>query len=233
MKNMDFNEIVAYPTKRDDWLKTVLIGGALTFFSVLLIPVFVVYGYVVRTVRYSLEGEPEPPAFDDWGTLLIDGLQAWVISLIYFLIPLLVFGVTVGGSIVAIATGTDAGAAIGAGSMVVGLGVASILSIAFGYVAVVAIVNFAREGRFGAAFDFTLIKRVAFEREYATAWVVSVVVLVLASFVTAIPLLGWLLAPFVGFYAAVVAANLWAGGFAQALDSTTVSGRTRSEEPTF
>ena len=97
MNNMDLNEIIAYPTKREDWLKTVLIGGVLTFFSVLLIPVFVVFGYVVRTVRYSLEGEPEPPAFEEWGELLVDGVQAWVISLLYMLVPLIIAGVTIGG----------------------------------------------------------------------------------------------------------------------------------------
>lgn len=230
---MEFNEIITYPTKRDDWAKTILIGGLLTFFGFLLVPAFIAYGYIVRTVRSSLAGEPKPPAFDGWGELLTDGLQAWLISLIYLLIPLLVAGVTVGGSIAAIATGTDAGAAIGVGSVILGLGLASVLSIVFGYLAVAALVNFAREDRFGAAFDFTLIKTVVFDREYAIAWAVSVVIVIVASFVTAIPIVGWLLAPFVGFYAAVVAANLWADGFAHAVDSPAVRGRTSREEPAF
>ncbi len=230
---MDVTEIIAYPTKRDDWIKTLLIGGVLVFFSFLLVPILVVYGYVVRTIRRTLSGEPEPPIFDAWGELLVDGLQAWVISLVYLLIPLVVAGVTVGGSIVAIATGTEAGAAAGVGGLMLGLGLTSILLLVFGYLSVAAIVNFANEERFGAAFDFDRIKTVALDREYAIAWLVSVVILLVAGLVTAIPLIGWLLSPFVGFYAAVVAANLWAGGFDRALGSATVRGRTKSEDTAF
>ena len=227
---MDVTEIIAYPMKRDDWARTLLIGGVLVFFSFLLVPILLAYGYIVRTIRRTLSGDPQPPVFDAWGELLVDGLQAWAISLIYLLIPLLVAGVTVGGSIAAIATGTESGAAAGVGGLMVGLGLTSILLLVFGYLSVAAVVNFAKEERFGAAFDFGRIKTVVLDRGYAIAWLVSVVILVIASFVTAIPLIGWLLSPFVGFYAAVVAANLWAGGFDRALDSTTVRGRTKSEE---
>ncbi len=227
---MNFNETVTYPMERDDWVKTLLIGGVLILFGVLLVPLFIVYGYIVRTIRESLAGEREPPAFGDWGGLLVDGVQAWVISLVYLLVPLIVAGVTVGGSIAAIATGSEAGAAAGAGGLFVGLTLSTLLALVFGYLAVVAIVNFAREDRFGAAFDFETIRTVAFDREYAIAWLVSVTIFVVASFVSAIPLVGWLLAPFAAFYAAVVAANLWAGGFTQAIATTGGHRRTRDEE---
>lgn len=228
---MDFNELLTYPMEREDWPKTVLIGGVLSFFGFLLLPLFIVYGYVVRTINESLAGNPEPPAFGEWGELLVDGLQAWIIGIIYLLVPLIVAAVTIGGSIATMATGESAGVAAGVGGMMVGLTLTLVLSLVFGYVAVAAIVNFAREGRFGAAFDFDVIKTVAFDREYAVAWLVSVAVFLVAGLVNAIPLIGWLLAPFVGFYAAVVAANLWAGGFERAMESTTGAGRTRDEEP--
>ena len=72
------------------------------------------------------------------------------------------------------------------------------------YPAIVGIVDFAREGRFAAGFDVETIKTVALDREYAIAWLTSVAV-VAVGFVGAIP---------------VVAANLRAGGFAAAMDST-------------
>ncbi len=140
---------------------------------------------------------------------------------------------TVGGSIVAMATGTEAGAAAGVGGLMLGIGLTSILLLVFGYLNVAAIVNFATEERFGAAFDFDRIKAVVLDREYAIAWLISVVILLVAGLVTTIPLIGWLLSPFVGFYAAVVAANLWAGGFDRALDSTTVRGRRKREDTTL
>lgn len=228
---MDFNEAVTYPMERENWIKTVLIGGILSFFGFLLLPLFVVYGYVVRTIADSLEGGSEPPVFDDWGELIVDGLQAWIIGIIYLLIPLIVAFVTIGGSVAAMATGGRTGAAAGIGGMMVGFVLTFILSLFFGYLAVAAIVNFAREGQFGAAFDFDVIKSVVFDREYAVAWLVSVGIFFVAGLVNVIPFIGWLLTPFVGFYAAIVAANLWAGGFSRALDSSSGADRTRDEKP--
>lgn len=224
-------DAITYPTEREDWLKTVLIGGALVWFGFLLVPLLLVYGYVIETIRAGLADEPRPPAFEEWGELFVDGLKAWVIGIVYMLVPLIVAGVTIGGSVATMATGGDVAVATGLGSLFVGLAVTLLLSLAFGYLAVAALVNFAREGQFGAAFDFGVIKTVALDRDYAVAWLASVGVFFVASFVNGIPFVGWLLAPFVGFYAAVVAAALWADGFAQALESSADTGHAADRDP--
>ena len=230
---MDFNQIVRYPMESDEWLKTILIGGVLIFFGFLLIPLFLVYGYIIRTIRGVLADDPSPPEFDEWGELFVDGVSAWVVSVVYLLVPLIVAGITIGGSIAAVATGSEIGAAAGAGGLLVGLTISTILSLAFGYLAVVAIVNFAREGQFGAAFDLDVIKTVALDRDYAIAWLVSVGVFLIAGVVSSIPFVGWIITPFVSFYAAIVAADLWAGGFTPALESVDDIARHRNEEPTI
>lgn len=207
----------SYPTNRDDWVKTVLIGGVLTFLSFLVIPFFVVQGYVVRVIRSSIEGDSTPPAFGDWGALLVEGLKAWVIGFVYMLVPLIVAFVTVGGGIAAMATGSESGAAAGLAGMFGGLALSGILVLVFGYFAVVAIVLFAREGEFGAAFDFDQLRAVAFDGDYAIAWLVSVAVFIVASVVTGIPFIGFILGPFVSFYAFVVAGRLWSGGYLDAV----------------
>lgn len=227
---MEIASIVRYPTQREEWLKTVLIGGVLIFFGFLLVPLFLVYGYLVRTIRRSLSQDSTPPAFGNWGELLVDGLQAWVISLVYLLVPVIVAAFTIGGSIVATATGSRAGAAAGIGGLFFGITLTAILSVLFGYLAVVAIVNFAREDRFGAGFDVEIIRAVALNRDYTVAFLVSVGVVLVASLVGVIPLVGWILTPFVSFYAMVVAANLWAGGFAQALKATDRVVRSEDDE---
>lgn len=227
---MEFDKIVTYPMESTDWVKTILLGGILVFFGWLFVPLFFVYGYLVRTIRGSLSGRAEPPVFSEWGELLVDGVQAWLISVIYLLVPLVVAGFTVGGSVLAIATGSEAGGVAGAGGLMFGFAISALLALAFGYLAAVAIVNFAREGQFGAAFDFDLIKTVAVDREYAVPWLVSVGVLVVASILAGIPVVGWLISPFVSFYAAIVAANLWANGFNQALESTDSISRPKDEE---
>ena len=230
---MNLDEAVRYPTRSDSWIKTVLIGGVLIFLDFLLVPLFLVYGYIVRSIGAVLADDPSPPEFDEWGELFVDGALAWIISIVYLLVPLLVAGFTVGGSIAAVATGSEIGAAAGAGGLLVGLTISTILSLAFGYLAVVAIVNFAREGQFGAAFDLDVIKTVALDRDYAIAWLVSVGVFLIAGVVSSIPFVGWIITPFVSFYAAIVAADLWAGGFTRALESVDDIARHRNEEPTI
>lgn len=227
---MELQQSITYPMEREDWLKTLLIGGVLLFLSVLIVPLLIVYGYLVRAIRGSLSEATEPPAFDEWGTLLVEGVTAWIISLVYMLVPLLVAGFTIGGSIMAFATGTEAGAAAGAGGLWLGLSVSALLALVFGYLAAIAIVNFAREEQFAAGFDFDVIRKVAVDREFALPWLVSVVVFVVAGFISSIPLVGWILTPFVSFYAAVVAADLWGGGFAQAIGSTGDIARSGDED---
>jgi len=227
---MEFNEIVTYPTQGEDWLKTTLIGGALIFLGFLFIPLLFVYGYIVRVIRGSLANDSVPPAFDDWGELLVDGVQAWIISVVYLIVPLIVAAITVGGSFTAIATGGEVGAVVGTSSLILGFTASALLSLVFAYLAVIALVNFTREGRFGAAFEFDLIKTVALDREYAIPWLVSVGVFIAVSLVGMIPFLGWVLTPFVTFYAAIIAGNLWANGFAQAMESVDGVAQLGEEE---
>jgi len=224
---------VEYPrNNEDEWLRTVAIGGVLTFLSFLLVPLFFVYGYVLRAIRGTLDGENEPPVFDEWGELLIEGVQGWIIGIVYMLVPLVVGSVTVGSAILSVATGSDVGLALT--QMFIGFVVTTALALVFGYVAVAAIVNFAREERFGAAFDFALIKDVLTTQSYAVAWLLSVAVFIVAGIITgllnSIPVIGFFLGSFVTFYAGVVAARLWADGFAEARRSVDATNRSGVEE---
>lgn len=222
-----------YPTESDEWLQTIAIGGVLTLFGFLLFPLFLVYGYAVRVVQECTAENSEPPAFEDWGGLLVDGLQVWVITIVYLLVPLVVGAVTIGGSIAAMATGTSTGVATGLAGLGIGLLATTVLSLLFGYVAVAAVVNFARTEEFGAAFDFEVIRQVIFDRDYAVAWAISVAVLVVAGAIAgalnSVPFLGAIIGAFVTFYALAVAATLWADGFERASGSAPVAERRGDE----
>jgi len=221
------SDAIAYQTEHDDWVTTVLIGGVLSAFGFLLLPLLPVYGYVVRVIRHPLEGDPRPPTFGDREELVVDGAKAVLVGAVSVLIPGIVGGVTVGGSIVAIATGTRGGAATGIAGLVVGGLLTVVLSLVFGYVAVAAVVAFADERRVDAAFDPDVLKPVVLSGAYATAWVFSLAVLlgasVLVGVLNGIPILGAV----VFFYAQVVAARLWAGGYADA--RTEAEGATRPD----
>jgi hypothetical protein len=218
----------SYPTNRADWIKTVLIGGVLSFFGILLIPLFVVYGYVIRVVRATIDGEDEPPVFEEWGDLLVEGLKAWLIGVVYMLVPLIVGLVLIGGSIAAMTAGGRAGAGAGAAGFLGGFLVTTVLALVFGYAAAAAIVTFAREERFGAAFDVGAVRSLVTDADFAVSWIVSLVGFLLAGAVTGIPFIGWLLGPFASFYALVVAGRLWGGGYLEATDGTTDAATTNA-----
>lgn len=214
---VDIETAVMYPMESEDWVKTILIGGILSLLSFLIIPAILLYGYIIQLIRARFEGQSEPLAFDDWGSLFTDGIQAVAIGIIYLLIPAIVGFVTVGGSLLAIATGTRTGAATGLGGLVVGFGITTVLSLVFGYIAVAALLNFADKGEFSAGFDFGIIKSLVLSSDYAIAWVAAIAVFFIASVISgvlnAIPLLGAIVSAFIFFYAQMVAAYLWAGGF--------------------
>lgn len=222
------NDALTYPTNHDDWKGTILIGGILSLLGFLLIPLLPVYGYLIRVIRYRLDGDPQPPTFGDWEELFVDGIKAFVIMFVYFIIPGIIGAVTVGASIGTLATGGNAASGFA------GFGLAFLLTIVlflvFGYIAVAALVNFANEDQLGAGFDFTAIKAIIFTEEYALAWALSIGIFIAAWIVVGllnvIPLLGAIIGAFVIFYVQIVAAHLWAGGFSDAREDSGVAERS-------
>ncbi|MFP4590184.1 MAG: DUF4013 domain-containing protein [Halobacteriales archaeon] len=212
-------DAVQYPMNRSNWLTTVIIGGLLWIFSFLLIPLFFVYGIAIRAMQRTMAGDDEPPQFEDWGELLVDGVQAWLIGLIYTIIPLVLMWFIVGTALVGAIVGGEGSLGAAVAGALFGVLIVSIIALVFGYVASIAVVNFAREGTFGAGFDFDVIGQVVTSTDYLIAFIVVVVLFFVVGIVTAIPLIGWIIAPFLTFYLSLVAARILAGGFEDALAS--------------
>mgnify|MGYP000631001635 CR=1 FL=1 len=221
----DIEALAKYPTESDDWIITVAIGGVAAMLSFLIVPIFVVSGYLVRALRAGMEGAEEPPVFDDWGELITEGFMAAVISLIYQIVPLIVFTVFVLGSLLALLTGSEAGAGLGIVGFIGSFLAWWVLSLLFGYVGFAGVANYAREGSFGAGFDVDVIKTTVLSREYAVAWLWVVALNIVAGVVTSmlniIPFLGAIVGVFVSFYALVIAGWLWGDGFAAATGGTS------------
>lgn len=208
---------IRYPMNRDDWITTIGIGGILTFLSFLLIPILFVYGLAVKAMRSTMEGDDVPPTFDDWEDLLIEGLKAGVIGLVYTIIPFLLFWLIVGSALASAIFGGDGGIAAAISGVFVGFLVTAIVGLVFAYVASIGIVNFAREGTIGAGFDFDVIRQVATDGDYVIAFLIVIGISIGIGIVTSIPLIGWLIAPFLGFYGTLVYARLLSTGFQDAL----------------
>jgi len=207
-----FQEALNYPRDSDSAVKNVAIGGLLLFLSFLVVPTFFMVGYVVRSLRNVLDGIEEPPAFDEWGDLFVDGLKAFAIGLAYSLVP-------AGIAIVAVVTSSATLGLTGpgrSGGLVVALialgalALLTVVSLVLAYLLPAAIVAWVRTDSLGAAFSPAELRVLAFSKTYATGLVVAVGISLLGGIVVGVlnaVLIGALLAPFITFYANVAGAH--------------------------
>ncbi|MEZ3166762.1 DUF4013 domain-containing protein [Halorubrum ejinorense] len=221
----------------DDALVTVLIGGVLLLASPLLIPAFAVLGYVVRVLRRTADGDDEPPVFDAWGELLVDGLKAFAVTFVYSLLPL---AIVVGAGALSLGAFVvvPGGESVGAGTVAVGLIVlvggllALLVSLVGLYVTPAAIAAVADSGKVGDGFALGTLWGVVSKRAYATGWLTAAVVTLAGALavgvLSVVPVLGTIAGVFVQFYALVAAAAILGWTWA---DVRPVTERTSESEP--
>ncbi|MGQ3329429.1 MULTISPECIES: DUF4013 domain-containing protein [Halorubrum] len=211
---------LSYPV-RGDWIGRIAIGGILGLFSVLLLPAFIIVGYLVRVLEETIGGEDVPPEFTDWGDLLMKGVIGTIITIAYTVIPVVVYGVVVavvGGTSGAI--GGDAGALIGVVGVLLALAFIPVLFLIY-YAVPAALSAYAARGEMSAAFDPDLLKPAVFSTEYLVAVLMPIVVAVvswIATAVLAVTVVGLLLVPFVQFYGQVAVFRMFGAAFATVND---------------
>jgi hypothetical protein len=223
-----------YLKESDDVWRTSIIGGVLLLFGFLLIPLFLVWGYVVRVLDRTAQGNHEPPVFEEWSELTIDGAKAFAILLAYSLVPVVVGTALV--SVIMFATGGSPGSIGAAGLIVAGLLTLALLA-ASAYVSPAALANFAAERRLRAGFDVDELRPVLSTGTYATRWLLALGIIVAGGIVSgalnAVPLLGTALGAVVAFYALVsayyVIGHTWADLHPIPIDET--DGESSSERP--
>ncbi|WP_224268474.1 DUF4013 domain-containing protein [Haloprofundus salinisoli] len=238
---IDIEADLRYPTNGDDWVMAQLLGGLVTFVGLLLFfPLLFVLGYYLRVARRTMGGDETPPSFTEWGTLLVEGAKAGVVLLAYQLVPLLAFGLTAVFVLIPVLSNGDVALGVSVLGVVAGLLVSTLLTLAFGYVGLIATLTVAREGTVRSGFDVDRIRRVAFDREYVVQWlyafVLSVGVNALVGVVAAIPILTVLvvpLTPLVGFYVGTVTARIYGRGYASALGDGPRSAVVSRDETTL
>ncbi|MFA1610874.1 DUF4013 domain-containing protein [Halobellus rubicundus] len=209
----------------DSWLTTVLIGGVLSLLGALVIPAILVLGYLVRVVRETMRGNEHPPAFDEWGDLLGDGLRAFAVVVVYGLVPAVVSAVVIGGGVLSFvvvggstagmsgpgAVGPQSGLGLGIGLLVILVGgvLALVLTLLAAYIVPAAIATIAEHDDLSRAFSVGELRPVLTSGTYATAWLSGFAIVLAAGLVAgalnAIPPVGFLAGGFLGFYAAVAA----------------------------
>jgi hypothetical protein len=152
-------------------------------------------GYSLKVFR----GEKPAPEVADWGTLFIDGIKYFIVGLIYAIPFLIVFFVSIGAGIVAMAG--DPAAAMGAiGGMLFGFIVCAIIGLLTWIFATIGIIRFARTGSMGEAFNFKEITAtiakigwVPYIMALIVLFVVQVILSIIISVIAMIPILGMII----------------------------------------
>jgi hypothetical protein len=226
---MDIGDIISdsikYPST--NWGK-VLILGIIMIASILIVPIFLVYGYMFRIIKATLAGLDELPEFDEIGEMFVDGLKILVVAIVYAIpvwILSAIVGLLIGSSISATTTTIDPTMvwALFLGNMVF-----VIIAVIIGLIEVMAIANMAYyNGDLGAAFRFSEIldhiSKIGWGKYIVTYIVIAIVAFIgfLIGMLTLFILIGIILlplviAPFIAMFGSRAIALLFADAVADA-----------------
>lgn len=204
-----FVDALTYPLKSENPLRTIGIGGVLVLLSIFILPLFFLSGYTVRVLERTANGEEEPPIFDEWSALFVDGLKLIIISLGYLLVPMVIGGGLFVVAILGLSIGSEATTTLGGIGLVLALLVGGGLTLLMGFLLPAAAANFTDKRTIRSGFAFGMLMHVWTHREYALAWGTGFVIIlagvVVSMMLSIIPLLGSLMGVFVGFYCSVAA----------------------------
>ena len=205
---MDVNKAFRFMFDDKQWISKLLIGAVMSVLSFLIIPAFILQGYLVKIVRQVMDGnDGELPEWMDYGKLLRDGFFVTIGQLIWalpFILLMLIVGLVTGGlgSVVDSSGDMVAAATTGAGLLVACLVLLTV--IAFLFLTPALLIQYAREDEFGALFRFSEIFDIIRDHmaDILIAFLVSVVAVLAISVVTGIvaivPCLGWIAAALIG-----------------------------------
>lgn len=209
---MDIGYVISdslkYPST--NW-KNVIILGLLFMFSFLIVPLFLLYGYVFRVIKASLAGIEELPDFEEWGEMLVDGIKLFLVHIIYMLPAMILVIYSILAFTMALhsfsylnpttALNPTVIYSLIGGSAAVGFVVAAIYSLIIYPIMAVGIGNMAfHNGDLGSAFKIGDILAIISEIGwvdliiwYVAMIIISITICVAGTIIAMIPLLGWLL----------------------------------------
>ena len=88
LTTISLKKLFKFPFQEPNWQGRFLVGSVLILagFFIPILPGIFVAGYILQVMRQVIAGqEPTLPAWEDWGKLAIDGLQAMVVGFVYYL----------------------------------------------------------------------------------------------------------------------------------------------------
>lgn len=209
--NVDIGKAFSFVAEDEEWLTKIGIGALISLLSFLILPIFLLVGYVVQVTRNVKNGDPRPlPAWTDWEKLFMDGLYVGIAQIIYTLPFWLIM-------CVAIVATVGFGGLSGASEDAATLGIVAtwsivaclllLFTIALFFISPAIVIQYVRTGEFGATLRVGEVLAVA--RNNAGSILVAALVMfgasLLFSFVVGglqiIPCVGNILGLVIGIFA--------------------------------
>jgi len=179
------------------------IGKLVLGIVISIIPIvnFMFSGYLLNVAKSAMKKDMDLPKWENWGTLFVEGLLAFVIGIIYMLPVVVILGglLLVGGLSV---PGLIAGGMLGMAGVMAGLGiylvVLVIVGLVLGFLSTVALLTYAETRDFSSAFAFRDIIKKAFTGTYIVGFIITMVIVgVIAFIIGLIPFIGQFLSTFI------------------------------------
>lgn len=163
-----FIEGLKYPFGKDNLMKILGYGTLLILCSFLILPIFIIVGYMARVIESNPSpGDTKLPPIDDFGGLLVDGVKLTGVNIAYMVLGLCVLGTTFWLSMT-----FDSLFILGLVGVVTIPAIIIVTMIQAG-----AMVNFAKNGcKFGKGFAMGEILQFTFKLKYIIAVTISMFV---------------------------------------------------------
>ena len=188
------SDALQYPLKN---FNKVLILGIITILSVLIIPGFLVWGYLFKIIKSSLEGSSEIPDFNDWISMFTDGLRMFVVFFIYSFVPSILVLLGIWAALLPVLSVPGEGSLLNSNlaiSLVSGIAlIGIILEIVISFIIPIALANMVYHRKLTAAFRlkeiYVKIKEIG-GVDYLIWYIIMVLIIVViyyASFILIFP----------------------------------------------
>jgi len=106
---LNFNEAFIFPFRDTQWIQKFLMGALFTLLSIFILPIPVLYGYLIELLQRVRDNDPVPlPEWKDPGIKFLVGLKYIVIFLIYYLPLILITILFISFGLLLSLTGSEA-----------------------------------------------------------------------------------------------------------------------------
>lgn len=220
---MDIAKSVTYVFEDDKWISKLGIGILIIIASFLILPILLLFGWLVATTRNVMAGKEHPMAdWDDWGQLFKDGGAIVGASIIYsspfILLFIIGFIATIGlGGISEVNEDVAAVGFVATFGVLMCLG--AIMALALFFISPAITIQYARTNDFSACFRFSEIIDIIRDNlgDIIIVALVPFGISIVASLFSFIPCIGWIVGIIAAPYQYAVLGHLY-GQLALKLD---------------